>query len=679
MKNPLLRKNKFPPFNEMRVEDIEPVLDTILTDNRQELEELLNQKNAFNWQNLMLPIENMDDRLEQMWSPVSHLNSVMNSAKLRDVYNRCLPKLTQYHIEISHNKKLYKAIRSIANSAKYKKYSAVQKKIIKDELRDFKLAGVTLSGTKKKRFADLQQQYVVLTTKFAENLLDATRDWYCHVVNKKQLCGLPQHVIDSARHEAKQKKLNGWVFTLDFPIFNAVMTYADDRKLRKKMYRAYCTRASEQKPSKRKFDNSQIMGEILKIRFELSNLLGFKNFAEYSLATKMAKNTSQVFVFLEELVGHAKPYAKKEFRILQKFAQQNYRVKKLEAWDIAYYSEKLRKEKFAITQEELRPYFMEKKVLNSMFQLVEKLFGLKIKEKKNKNVWHKDVKYFEILDQNKKLIGGFYTDLYARAHKRGGAWMDECRARRKLANNKIQTPLAYLTCNFSKPVKNKPSLLTHEEVCTLFHEFGHCLHHLLTKINYPEVSGINGVEWDAVELPSQFMENYCWQKEMLDLMTEHYKTHEKMPDEMFARLIASKNFHSGMQMVRQLEFALFDFKLHCDFNAKRKGQIQAVLDKVRKKVAVVPIPEFNRFQHSFAHIFAGGYAAGYYSYKWAEVLSSDTFAKFEENGVFNQKIGKQFLKSILAKGGSDSMMNMFKDFRGRKPNINALLRHSGLL
>jgi oligopeptidase A len=677
MNNPLLQKKKLPPFEKIQVKHIEPALDFILQKNRTELKKLLQQK-IFTWKNLILPLENIEDRLQQMWSPVGHLNSTMNSPSLRKTYNKCLPKLAEYHTEISHNKKLYEAILSIKNSSAYKKLNAIQKRIIENNLRDFKLAGVTLSAQKKKRFAKLQKQYSKLSAKFNENLLDATHAWFCRVTNKKQLSGLPEHVVTSAKQDAKKRKLSGWVLTLDFPIYYAVMTYADNRELRKKMYRAYVTKASDEKPSKKKYDNTKIMAELLSTRHELASLIEFKNFAEYSLATKMAKNPQEVITFLNDLAKRAKPFAKKEFRELTIFVKQNFKIKNLQAWDIAYYSEKLKKEKHSITEEELRPYLPENKVLVGMFKLAEKLFSIKIKERKTKHVWHRDVKYFELLGRGNKILGGFYVDLFARAHKRGGAWMDECRIRRKLTNNKIQIPVAYLNCNFSKPTRNKLSLLTHEEVCTLFHEFGHCLQHLLTKINYLEVSGINGVEWDAVELPSQFMENFCWQKEIIDLISEHYQTRKKLPGSLLKKLIASKNFQAGMQMMRQLELALFDFKLHKEFNPKQGAQIQKTLDAIRKKISVTPTVKFNRFQHGFSHIFGGGYAAGYYSYKWAEVLSSDAFAKFEKYGVLNKKVGKQFLQCILEQGGSQDAMVLFKKFRGRKPKINALLKHCGL-
>jgi oligopeptidase A len=678
MKNILLQKHKFPPFGKIKYENIEPAVDKILADNRTQLSKILAKK-KFTWNNLMVPLEEMGDRLNNMWSPIRHLTCVMDSDQLRKVYNRCLPKLVEYNIELGHNVKLYRAIKSITTSAGYKNLNAIQKRILKNDIRDFKLAGVALPAKKKKKFSALQQRLTELVTKFGENLLDATRDWVRHVKNKKTLSGLPDHVVEAARNEAKARKKSGWILTLDFPIFYAVMAYADNRNLRQKMYRAFVTRASDQAPSKKKFDNSKIMQEALAIRVKLTKLLGFKNYAQYSVVDKMTKTPKRVIGFLNELIRQARPFAEKEMRELKKFVREKYGIKKLEAWDVSYYSEKLRKQNFAITQEELRPYFVEKNVLQSLFAITEKLFGYKIKPQKNENIWHKDVKYYEILDKKNKAIAGFYVDLYARARKQSGAWMDGCRMRRKLPNGKIQMPIAYLNCNFSKPSKNKPSLLTHDEINTLFHEFGHCLQHLLTKMDYTEVSGINGVEQDAAELASQFLENYCWEKPVLNLIAHHYKTGKKLPQSLYKKLIKSKNFHCAMQLVRQLEFSLFDFKLHQEFNPKKKNQIQDILDQVRKKVTVVPAPKFNRFQHGFLHMFGHGYEAGYYGYKWAEVLSADAFAKFKETGIFNPKTGREFLKYILETGGSEDAMVLFKKFRGRKPKIDALLKSCGLL
>ncbi len=678
MKNPLLQKTHLPSFKKILAKDIIPALDKILSDNCAELKNLLKQK-TFTWENLISPLEDMHDRLDKMWSPIGHLNNVMNSSPLRKVYNQCLPKLSDYNTKISHNVNLYKAIQVIASSADYKKLDIAQKKVIQNELRDFKLAGITLSSEKKKCFAKLNKRLTKLQTKFEENLLDATHAWTYYLTDEKKLSGLPAHIIQAAKNTAQKKHKKGWILTLDFPVYYAVMSYADNRDLRKVMYEAYVTRASDQGSNAEKYDNTKIMEEILCVRQELAQLIGFKNYAEYSLATKMIKDPKEIFKFSYDLVRRTKRMAEKEFKALSSFAKNQHGMKKIYAWDISYYSEKLRQKNYAISQETLRPYFPEDVVLLGMFKLVEKLYGIKIQEKKTQNKWHLDVRYFEIYDKNKKSFAAFYTDLYARQNKRGGAWMDECCVRRRLKNGKIQNPVAYLTCNFSMPIKNKPSLLTHDEVITLFHEFGHCLQHLLTKIDYSEVSGINGVEWDAVELSSQFMENFCWQKPVLNLISKHHETGKKLSKNLYQKLIDSKNFQAGMQMMRQIEFALFDFYLHTAKNGKKMVNVQSILNKVRKEISVIPTPKFNRFQHGFSHIFAGGYAAGYYSYKWAEVLSSDVFSKFEEDGLFNKSTAKSFLHCILEQGGSQDAMTLFIKFRGRKPKINALLRHSGIL
>jgi oligopeptidase A len=480
--------------------------------------------------------------------------------------------------------------------------------------------------------------------------------------------------MEFSTQKAKEKKLTGYVLTLDFPIYLATMTYADNQKLRETMYRAFSTRASDQKPANKKYDNSATMNELLKLRYKMAKLIGFQNYADYSLQTKMAKSSGDVISFLNKLSKKSMPFARREFKELEKFAG-----KKLKAWDIAYYAEKLKHKKFDFDEEMLRPYFQESIVLKGLFELVEKLFSIQIREKQIKDKWHKDVCFFEI-KQNKKLIGGFYTDLYAREGKRGGAWMDDCQGRRKLSHGEIQLPIAFLTCNFSQPLNKKPSLLTHDEVITLFHEFGHCLHHLLTKIDYPEISGINGVEWDAVELPSQFMENFCWDKKVLDKITRHTETGKKLPADLFKKLLSSQHYHAGLAMMRQLQFALFDFEMHKNYKSgASKNYIQSTLNAIRKKTSVFKTPTYNRFQHSFSHIFAGGYSAGYYSYKWAEVLSADAFSLFEEKGILNKKTGQSFLKNILEKGGSKNAMELFIAFRGRKPLIDALLIHSGLL
>ena len=668
---PLLKRLSLPDFKNIKTKDIEPALDTILKRNRSKLKQLLKQK-SFTWNNLMTPFAKMADDLHHMWSPVSHLNSVMNSDALRKTYEKCLPKIIIYGAELDHNIELYRAIKSI----KQDKLNKHQKRIMKNYLRNFKLAGVSLPEKKKKEFMLLEQRAAELMNQFSNNILDATQAWHYQATTKKELSGIPEQFVMQAKQLAKSKHKKGWLFGLDMPTFNAATTYADNRKMREKMYHAYVTRASDQGPNAKKFDNTKIIDEILLIRQKLSELVGFKNYADYSLATKMAKNSNDVFGFVNDLVKRSLSTARKEVRQLKQFSKKYYNTGTLNAWDIAYYSEKMQQHLFDISQEKLRPYFQETKVLHGIFQLVETLFNITIKEKHGVKSWHKDVRYFEIFDNKNKLRGSFYADLYARPKKRGGAWMDDCRMRYKTSPNKIQLPVAYLICNFSKPSAKHPSLLTHDEVITLFHEFGHCLQHLLTKIDYPEISGINGVEWDAVEFSSQLMENFCWQKQILKSISGHYKTKEPLPEKMLNQLLASKNFQSGLHMMRQLSFALFDFRIHHEYS--KKLNVQKVLDEVRKKTSVFATPNYNRFQHSFSHIFAGGYAAGYYSYKWAEVLSSDGFEKFEKHGLFDKTVGESFLKNILETGGSENALTLFKKFRGRKPKVDALLKNYGI-
>lgn len=666
-------KMKMKCYSNIKAQRIVPALEQILSDNRAAIKKLLAQKRPFTWQNLMQPLEELDDRLHLMWSLASHLHSVVDGKALRNAYNAGLPKLSAYCTEIGQNVKLYKAIKSIAEGTEYRKLNIAQKKVIANYLRDFKLAGVALGPKAKTEFAKLQNNLAKLSNKFAENLLDATQKWTCLIKNKTELKGIPKHILKSSKQAAKQKKLTGWLFTLDQPSYLAVMAYANSAKLREQIYTAFITRASDQGPNKGKWDNSKVMYDILKNRRELIRLLKFNNFAEYSLVPKMAKDPNQVLKFLTKLVEKSKAKASQEYQELQQFAKQE-----LQPWDIAYYSEKLKQHKFAISDEELRPYFPEPQILTGMFKLARRLFNITIKQIHNIDVWHKDVKVFAVYDQNKKLISKFYLDLYARPNKQGGAWMNDFQTRRILNNNQLQTPIAFIICNFNAPIGKDPALFTHHDVQTLFHEFGHSLQHMLTTVNYAAVSGINGIPWDAIELASQFMENWCWQQPVLNLITKHYKTDKTLPKKLFDKMWAAKNFQSGLQMLRQLEFALFDFRLHIEFNAKQKQQIQNILDEVRKQISIIPQVKFNRFQHGFAHIFSGGYAAGYYSYKWAEVLSSDAFAKFEEHGLFDKAIGLDFLHNILQPGGSVDPMQLFKKFRGRAPKIDALLKHSGI-
>ncbi len=691
MTNPLLSmlqidassgQSQLPPFAHIKPVHVEPAIDQILKDNRQQLDALLGQPN-FNWENLVQPLEEMSDRLQRVWSPVSHMNSVVNSDELREAYNQCLPKLSEYSTELGQNEKLYQAYQSIADDASFSNLEVAQQKIINNALRDFHLSGVDLNKNKKQRFKEIKQQLSKLKTQFEENILDATHAWHKQIKDEKNLSGLPAFAVAMAKQAAEQKELEGWVFTLDAPSYMAVMMYADDRNLREQMYREFVTRASDQGSNAGNWDNSDIMQKILALRHELAELLSFNNYAELSLATKMAETTDDILKFLNQLTEKCKAVAGQEYQELKDFVKSKYGMQALEAWDIMYYSENLRQKKYAISQEELKPYFPEQRVLDGMFAVVNKIYGIQIKEIQGIETWHQAVRVFEIRDIDNNVRGQFYLDLYAREKKRGGAWMDDCQGRVIHQTGQLQIPVAYLTCNLTPPIGDEPALFTHQEVITLFHEFGHGLHHMLTQVNYLSVSGINGVAWDAVELPSQFLENWCWEREALDLIAAHHQTQEPMPADLFDRMHAAKNFQSSMQMIRQVEFSIFDLKIHAEYQTSEfksdKGlDIQAVLDNVRKNVAVIFPPAFNRFQHSFSHIFAGGYAAGYYSYKWAEVLSADAFSKFEEHGIFDRQTGLEFLHAVLEQGGSKEPMELFKAFRGREPQINALLRHAGI-
>ena len=676
--NPLLTMTGLPPFSRISAEHVEPAIDTLLAENRKAVEALLAATEDYTWDNLIQPLEDMDDRLSRLWSPISHMNSVVNSEALRAAYNACLPKLSEYGTEMGQNVRLYQAYKAIRDSKQYEQLDTAQKKVIDNALRDFHLSGVDLPDDKKARFKKIQQQLSQLTTKFEENVLDATQGWTKHIDDETRLAGLPESACAMAKQAATQKQLNGWLFTLDFPSYFAVMTYADDRELRSEMHQAYVTRASDQGPNAGKWDNSELMEEILALRHELAQLLGYQTYAERSLVTKMADTPERVLGFLHDLAKRSKPVADKELHELEAFAHNEHGVAKLEPWDIGYYSEKLRQHTYAISQEELKPYFPETSVIPGMFEVVKRLYGMRIQVVDSVDVWHPDVRFYEIRDEQGTLRGEFYLDLYARENKRGGAWMDDCIGRKRNADNSIQTPVAYLTCNLTPPIGDDPALFTHDEVITLFHEFGHGLHHMLTRIDHVGVSGINGVAWDAVELPSQFMENWCWEKEALDLIAEHYQTGEDIPEEMYHKMYAAKNFQAGMQMVRQLEFSLFDFRMHHEYVPGKGAHIQQILDEVRQEVAVIKPAPYNRFQHGFTHIFAGGYAAGYYSYKWAEVLSADAFSLFEEEGIFNHQTGLRFLHAVLEQGGTREPMDLFVEFRGREPEIDALLRHSGI-
>ncbi|NOS73481.1 MAG: M3 family metallopeptidase [Methyloglobulus sp.] len=703
MNNPLLSNTVLPLFSQIKPEHIEPAIDQLLADARATVEKCLSATNNYTWENLIEPLENADDKLGKAWSPVSHLNSVVNNDALRDAYNACLPKLSAYSTEMGQNEALFSAYRFIAESPEYQTLTVAQQKIISNALRDFKLSGIDLDNEKKERYKEISQELSKLASNYEENVLDATNAWSKSITNEDELAGLPPSALSQAKQTAETGQQEGWKITLQFPSYHAVMTYADNRELRRELYEAYSTRASDQGPHAGQWDNSEIMEKILALRHEKAQLLGFKNYAELSLAKKMAEKTEDVIHFLEDLAEKSLPQAQKDLDELRAFADKHYSINDLQSWDLGYYSEKMRQHFYQLSQEEVKAYFPDTRVLPGLFAVVKKLYGLNISEINSFDSWHPDVRFFQIHDKDGQLRGQFYLDLYARSKKRGGAWMDDCVGRKKTSGS-IQIPVAYLTCNFTPPIARdggattvpygcqhsphpcgssaaagrEPALLTHDEITTLFHEFGHGLQHMLTKIDYLGVSGINGVEWDAVELPSQFMENWCWEKESLQLVSGHYQTGETLPDSLFDKMIAAKNFQAGMVMVRQLEFSLFDFRIHQDFNPALGGRIYEILEKVRTQVAVIQPPKSNRFPHSFSHIFAGGYAAGYYSYKWAEVLSSDAFSLFEEKGIFNQEAGNAFLSNILELGGSKDAMELYVNFRGRKPSIDALLRHNGI-
>ena len=668
MDNPLLQDAPLPSFHAIRAEHVEPAIRQVLDENRRRLQELLDS-GATGWDGIVVPIERMQHRLARAWSPVGHLNGVANSDELRAAYNVCLPLLTAYHTEFAQNDRLCAAYQKVADT-EYAQLRADQRRLLDNALRDFRLAGVALEPGRKQRFKDLMERLASAQAKFDENVLDATNAWTRPVTDAAELAGLPAAVIARARAEAQKTDREGWLFTLDAPNYQAVLTHAENRQLRRDFYTAWVTRASEQGDAK--WDNSALMDEILRLRHEAAQLVGFGNFAEYSLATKMARDPAEVLQFLRRLARLCRPYAQREFAELERFAGTE-----LEAWDVAFYSERLKRERLAISEEDLRPYFPLPRVLEGLFAVAQRLYGIRIEPRTDVETYHPDVTYYDILDADGSRRGGFYLDLYARPKKRGGAWMDECVGRIHVGDASA-LPVAYLVCNFTPPSSPRPSLLTHYEVLTLFHEFGHGLHHMLTRVDYPSVAGINGVPWDAVELPSQFMENFAWREEVLPLISGHIETGEPLPAETLRKLQATRSFQAGMQSVRQLEFALFDFRIHAEFTPERGGRLEQTLAEVRAEVAVVRPPAFNRFAHSFQHIFSGGYAAGYYSYKWAEVLSADAFGAFEESGIFDAATARRFLGSILERGGSRDAMEAFVEFRGRQPELEPLLRQLGL-
>jgi len=665
-----------PAFDQFDIATVASTLEGLLKRCKETVEKVSGESNP-TWESVMLPLDEAHNQLSLFWSPVSHLNSVKNSPELRDVYKACLPKLSAYYTELGQNEALYSVMKQLKSSDGFDQLSAAQKTVIDKELRDFELGGVSLSTDKKQRFSELTQELSRIKTEYSDNVLDATNAWEKLLPDASRLKGLPDSAIAAAKERAENKGETGYLLNLEFPTVHAIRTFADDRELRKEITLAFSTRASENGPHAGTYDNSQHMVDILNYRSEKAKLLGYDSYADLSVVTKMVQSPDEVMSFLQDLAKKAVPQAKKEREELEAFASSKLGISDLQAWDVSYASDKLKKELFDLSDEDLKPYFPADKAIPGMFDVVGRLFGLSIAPVKDVPVYHEDVSCYEIRDNEGTVRGQFYLDNFAREHKRGGAWMDVCATRQRVADG-VQLPIAYLTCNLTPPVGDDPALLTHMEVTTLFHEFGHGLHHMLTQMDAAGVSGINGVEWDAVELPSQFLENWCWESESLALISGHYQTGESLPDELLQKLKDARNFQSAAQLVRQLEFAMFDMRVHASPAPKSAEAINDIIEAVRSEVSVMPYPKEQRFQHAFSHIFAGGYAAGYFSYKWAEVLSADAYARFEEEGVFSEAAGMDFLNEVLSVGGSRPALESFVAFRGRKPNVDALLRHSGL-
>jgi oligopeptidase A len=672
MSNPLLEFSTLPRFSEVRAEHVEPAVDALVGEGRRTIERLASLDVTPNWENFVEPLDDANEKLSRAWAQVSHLNAVLNSPELRDAYNKTLPKVTQFFVEQGQDQRLHAGFKALRASSAFEALQPARKRHIENSLRDFRLGGAELPPPEKARFLAIQEELAKLSSRFQDNVLDATNDFALYIAARAELSGIPQDVLDTAREAAQKDAREGWKLTLHMPCYQPVMQYGDNPELREKMYRAFVTRASE--AGKPEWDNTANIHRILELRAESAKLLGYATFADLSLATKMAASPGEVLDFLQDLAARSKPFAERDMDEVRAFARDELKLADVRACDVAYVSEKLRQQRYSFSDLEVKQYFPEDEVLAGMFRVVETIYGVRI-TRRDAETWHPSVRFFEIADASGARIGQFYVDLYAREAKRGGAWMAGAIDRRRLGN-RVQTPVAFLTCNFSAPVGGRPALFTHGEVNTLFHEFGHGLHQLLTQVDELGVTGINGVEWDAVELPSQFMENFCWEWNVLEPMTHHVVTGERLPRALFDRMIAAKNFQSGMGFVRQLEFALFDMRLHDDFPPA--GDVYQLLNEVRAAVAVVPVPGYNRFPNQFSHIFAGGYAAGYYSYKWAEVLSADAYGAFEESGVLNPEVGARFRREVLASGGSRPALESFVAFRGRKPQIDALLRHNGM-
>ena len=676
--NPLLDVEGLPRFAAIRPEHVGSALDALLVSNQAVIGQLESAvRDDADWESFAQPLEDLEDRLQKMWSPVSHLNAVADTEDLRDAYQNSLEKLTTYRAALGQNKTIFQGYRNIQAHADFSGLDAAKQKVILHAVRDFRLSGVELEGKERARFKDIITDLATLSNKFEHNVMDATDGWALLLDVPADLAGLPESAITLARKTAESAGHSGWQFTLQAPSYMPFMRYSERSDLRRQMYEAFVTRASDRGPQADRWDNTTLMTQILGLRQELAALLGYSNYAEYALVDRMASSVAEVEGFLIDLISRARPQAQRELQALEDFAGRSTGDNVVAPWDIAYHSEKLRQATYHFDQEELRPYFPLPRVLSGLFEIVNRLFGITV-TKAVADVWHPDVMFYEIRDEGGEIRGRFYLDLYAREHKRSGAWMAECVGRYRRPDNAVQTPVAFLTCNFTQPLDDKPALLTHDDVITLFHEFGHGLHHLLSLVEEPSVTGISGVPWDAVELPSQFLENWCWEQGALDLVTCHVDTGEPLPDKLLQKLRGARNFQSGMQMVRQLEFGLFDFRLHASAAQISADDIQRLLDDVRQQVAVVTPPPFDRFPHAFSHIFSGGYAAGYYGYLWAEVLSADAYNRFEQEGVFNTAAGRAFLQHILETGGVEEPLDVFRAFRGREPSIDAFLRHWGL-
>ena len=677
--NPLLADTGLPRFSAIRPEHVEPAVDALLADYRARIDALLASNAPRDFASVLLLGEELEDRLNRVWAPVSHLHGVADSEELRKVYTAAQEKIVEHASELGQNRELYAAVNAVAGRAETADLPRAAHTLIEHELRDFRLSGVALEEPARTRFREIANELARLATEFEEAVLDATDAWSEPIASEAGLAGIPESGRAVLHAYAQEKGVDGWLVTLKQPSVQVVLTYADDRALRERVYRAYQTRASDQGPNAGEFDNSARIEQILALRHEAAQLLGFRDAAEESLSTKMAPSPDAVLAFLDDLAARARPVAQRELDELRAFAADELGLPDLQPWDVGYASEKLREKKYALNEEELKPYFAADAVIAGLFAITERVFGIALRQREDVDTWHPDVRYYDLVDADGRVFAGAYLDLYARSGKRGGAWMDVCTNRfARDGGRDVQAPVAFLTCNFAPATATTPSLLTHDDVLTLFHEFGHGLHHLLTEVDYPGVAGINGVEWDAVELPSQFMENFGWQREALDLFARHWQTGERLPDDLFARMQAARHFHAGLFLVRQLEFGLFDFRLHREYDPARGARALAILDEVRDEVAVIKPPAWQRFPHAFTHIFAGGYGAGYYSYLWAEVLSADAFERFEQAGVFDRATGEAYRQAILAVGGSRPALESFVEFRGREPRIDALLRHSGM-